>query len=73
MRKLRFAAVAGIMMVGTSFPAPAQDLTPFEECVLQCRQWYPGNYQQFQLCYQWCVYTYGGPQIAPDGPVAKLD
>ena len=72
-RKIRFAVVAGMMVVATSYPATAQDMTPFEECVIQCRQWYPGNYYMFQLCYQWCSETYGGPQAAPDAPLGKLD
>lgn len=70
--KLRLAMLGAIMSIGMSAPSVAQDMTPYEECVLQCAQNYPLNSTIYRLCREAC----GTPQLmstSTDMLVTKLD
>lgn len=62
-RKTRLAAVAAIFAAAAPMPAQAQDLTPWEECIIQCAHDYGGGTQLYRLCREYCTRTYGGPQL----------
>ena len=70
--KFRLAMLGAMMSVGMSAPSVAQDMTPYEECVLECGQNYPFNSTLYRLCRDAC----GTPQLAStptDTLVLKLD
>lgn len=72
-RKSTFVIVAGIMVAAAPSPAAAEDPASFEECIIQCRQWYGGDYYQYQRCYTWCVGIFGPPPAVPMEQLGKLD
>lgn len=70
--KLRLAILGAMVSIGLSAPSVAQDMTPYEECILQCRQNYPLNSEIYRLCRQAC----GTPQLVStptDMLVTKFD